>query len=44
MLMSIMFLAPLSGCFGEAEQVELGADALLVESEGGLLGGMLQQL
>ncbi|RJU84245.1 MAG: hypothetical protein DWC05_07120, partial [Candidatus Poseidoniales archaeon] len=44
MLMSIMFLAPLSGCFGEAEQVELGADALLVESEGGLLGGMWQQL
>ena len=44
MLMSIMFLAPLSGCFGETEETELGAEALVVESEGGLLGGMWQQL
>lgn len=44
MLMFIMFLAPLAGCFGEAEERVLDANALTVEGSGALQGGMWQQI
>jgi len=43
-LMLIMFLAPLAGCFGEAEEKVLDASALTVEGSGVLQGGMWQQV
>ena len=43
-LMSIMLLAPLAGCFGEAEKATIDANALSVEGSGDLLGGMWQQI
>ena len=44
MLMFIMFLAPLAGCFGEAEERVLDASALTIEGSGALQGGMWQQI
>ena len=42
--MAIMLLAPLAGCFGEAEETVLDANSLLVEGSGALQGGMWQQI
>jgi len=44
MLMFIMFLAPLAGCFGEADERVLDASALTIEGSGALQGGMWQQI
>ena len=43
-LMGVMLLAPLSGCFGEAEKVDIAPDALTVEGNGALLGAMWQPI
>ena len=43
-LMLIMFLAPLAGCIGEAEDSALEASALTVEGSDALQGGMWQQI
>ena len=43
-LMFIMCLAPLAGCFGEAESNAMDASALTVEGSGPLEAGMWQQL
>ena len=43
-LMLIMFMAPLAGCFGEAEEKVISANALTVEGSGPLQGGMWQQI
>ena len=43
-LMGLMMLAPLSGCFGEEERVEIGPTSLVVEGGGELLAGMWQQI
>ena len=43
-LVVIMLLAPLAGCFGEDETGGLTVDALVIEGDSALLSGMWQQI